>query len=223
MKWLNQCKQEREFVVAPVWLYVSFLPFFFPFLFLILLQIWAPRLCPHAPIYGCYASPWWWPCWRVRGDPPGRHPRGERSDPPSVNCTLGIRSPKIHASRTQRGRWGPWQSTEGPKNPSRREKKTVILKKSYTNSNKEDALMFFFLFLKERPLLQITALRLWTSWRAQRQVGDNNLDFGWKSPRGVEGGRTVCKAQEQFYEALKIFVEEGGGIYRHCWLFPGGK
>ena len=83
------------------------------------LQISAPRLRPHPPIYGCYASPWWWPSWKVRGDPSLCHLRGEYSDPPSVNYTLGIQSPKIHASWKQQG------TPDGPRrdrNPWAREK-----------------------------------------------------------------------------------------------------
>lgn len=33
------------------------------------LQISAPRICVAPPIYGCYVSPWWWPSWKVKGDP----------------------------------------------------------------------------------------------------------------------------------------------------------
>lgn len=59
-----------------------------------------------------------------------------------------------------------WQTTEGPELMKERKNHD---KKSYTKSNKEDALIFL-----KRPLLQKTLLGagLWTSLRAQRQAYD---------------------------------------------------
>lgn len=134
----------------------------------LVLQISAPRMCLAPPIYGCYVSPWWWPSWKVKGDPFLCHLRGQFR--PTV-CELYPRHPITKDSCILKASEDPWRTERAWCSLKKKKKKRLRWK-----TNKEDLLLFLFCFVfwfSTRPVLQKTPFDagLWRTPRAQRRVG----------------------------------------------------